>query len=98
MTPHPQSSWLPHGVPDDLDEHRRGTTNLAVILRVLGHRHRLRQRDQWTREQLQACQARALGQLRDHAYAHSPFYRRFHAGRTDRPLTGPVATGLASLV
>jgi phenylacetate-CoA ligase len=27
-----------------------------------------------------------LRQLRGHAYAHSPFYRRFHAGRTDHPL------------
>ena len=44
-------------------------------------------------QQLQAYQARALRQLRDHAYARSPFYRRFHAGRTDRPLTElPVLT------
>jgi phenylacetate-CoA ligase len=93
MSRHRQRTQPPHGVPDDLDEHRRGTSNLAVVLRVLGHRHRLRQRDQWTREQLQAHEARALGQLRDHAYAHSPFYRRFHAGRTDRPLTElPVLT------
>ena len=60
---------------------------------VLGRRHTLRQRDRWTPEQLQAHQARALRQLRDHAYAHSPFYQRFHAGRTDRPLTElPVLT------
>ena len=24
--------------------------------------------------------------LREHAYANSPFYRRFHKGREDRPL------------
>jgi phenylacetate-CoA ligase len=83
MTRHGQSTQPPHDVPD---EHRLGSSNLAVVLRVLGHRHRLRQRDRWTPQQLQAYQAQALRQLRDHAYAHSPFYRRFHAGRIDRPL------------
>ena len=37
---------------------------------------------------MQACQADALRQLCDHAYAHPPFFRRFHAGRIDRPLSG----------
>jgi phenylacetate-CoA ligase len=64
-----------------------------VVLRVLGRRHTLRQRDHWTREQLQAHQARALQLLRGYADAHSPFYRRFHAGRTDHPLRElPVLT------
>jgi phenylacetate-CoA ligase len=64
-----------------------------VVLRVLGRRHTLRQRDHWTPQQLQAHQARALRQLREHAYAHSPFYQQFHAGRTDRPLQElPVLT------
>jgi hypothetical protein len=40
-----------------------------VVLRVPGHRHRLRQREQWTHEQLRASQARALRQLREHADA-----------------------------
>jgi hypothetical protein len=40
-----------------------------VVLRVPGHRHRLRQREPWTHEQLQASQARALRQLRLHADA-----------------------------
>lgn len=54
---------------------------------------RLRQRDNWTREQLEAHQAEALARLRAHAYANSPFYQRFHAGLTDRPLTElPVLT------
>jgi phenylacetate-CoA ligase len=64
-----------------------------VVLRVLGRRHTLRQRDHWTREQLQAHQARALQQLREYVYAYSPFFRRFHAGRTDHPLRElPVLT------
>ena len=87
MSRHRQPTQPPHDVPDAHDEHRLGNRNLAVVLRVLGHRHRLRQRDRWTHQQLQAYQAQALRQLRDHAYAHSPFYRRFHAGRTDRPCT-----------
>jgi phenylacetate-coenzyme A ligase PaaK-like adenylate-forming protein len=49
--------------------------------------------DHWTREQLQAHQARALQQLREYVYAYSPFYRRFHAGHTDHPLRElPVLT------
>jgi hypothetical protein len=49
--------------------------------------------DHWTREQLQAHQARALQQLREYVYAYSPFFRRFHAGRTDHPLRElPVLT------
>ena len=86
MTQHPQPSWPLHGFLHGQDQPGPGSSNLAVVLRVLGRRHRLRQREQWTRDQLQAYQARALRQLRDHAYAHSPFYRRFHAGRIDRPL------------
>jgi phenylacetate-CoA ligase len=91
MTPHPQPTWPAHGLAQD--QHGPGSNNLAVVLRVLGHRHRLRQRDRWTPQQLQAYQARALRQLREHAYARSPFYRRFHAGRTVRPLRElPVLT------
>ena len=44
-------------------------------------------------QQLHAHRARELRQLREHAYAHSPFYQRFHIGRTDRPLQElPVLT------
>jgi phenylacetate-CoA ligase len=93
MTRRPQPTWPPRGLADAQDEHGLESSNLAVVLRVLDRRHRLRQRDQWIPEQLQAYQARALRQLREHAYAHSSFYRRFHAGRTDRPLQElPVLT------
>jgi hypothetical protein len=85
MTQHPQRTWPAHGFLHAQDQHGPGS-NLSVVLRVLGHRHTLRQLDRWTRERQQAYQARALRQLRGHAYAHSPFYRRFHAGRTDHPL------------
>src|SRR5918995_4052194 len=64
-----------------------------IILRVLALRHRLRQRDHWTRRQLKEHQRRALHRLREHAYARSPFYGRFHKGLADRPLDElPVLT------
>jgi hypothetical protein len=53
MTPHPQPTWPPHGFLDAQDRRGPGSTNLPVVLRVLGRRHRLRQRDQWTHQQLQ---------------------------------------------
>src|SRR5215212_9230461 len=58
-----------------------------IILKVLALRHRLRQRDHWTRHRLEEHQDRALHRLREHAYARSPFYGRFHRGFTDRPLS-----------
>jgi phenylacetate-CoA ligase len=64
-----------------------------IILKVLAQRHRLRQRDRWTRPQLEDHQGRALRLLREHAYSRSPFYRRFHKGFADRPLDElPVLT------
>jgi phenylacetate-coenzyme A ligase PaaK-like adenylate-forming protein len=49
--------------------------------------------DRWTREQLEDYQMRALQACREFAYAHSPFYQRFHKGLTDRPLQElPVLT------
>ncbi len=44
------------------------------------------QHDRWTRQQVEEYQARALHACREYAYAHSPFYQRFHRRLTDRPL------------
>ena len=64
-----------------------------IIFRVLALRHRLRQRDRWTRPRLEEHQGRALRLLREHAYARSPFYGRFYKGFTDRPLSElPILT------
>jgi phenylacetate-coenzyme A ligase PaaK-like adenylate-forming protein len=42
---------------------------------------------------MDVTQERALSELRRFAYAHSPFYSRFHAGKLDRPLQElPVLT------
>ncbi len=51
------------------------------------------QRESWTRQQLEEYQAQALQACRAYAYAHSPFYQRFHHGLMDRPLQElPVLT------
>ena len=72
-----------------------GTTarTTGLVLGVLARRHRLRCRDAWSRERLLDYQARELARLRRYAYTRSPFYRRFHAGGVDGPLsTLPVLT------
>ena len=68
----------------------RKHTNIKLsvprLVRLLFRRRALRQHDQWTRPKLLEHQTQSLKMLRDHAYAHSPFYRRFHAGLMDMPL------------
>jgi len=59
--------------------------DIQVVLSVLSEMRQFRQREHWTRQQLDAHQAHALRTLRDYAYAHSPFYQRFHQGLTDAP-------------
>src|SRR5215212_9669548 len=67
--------------------------SMQIILKVLALRHRLRQRDRWTPRLLEEHQDRALRLLREHAYARSPFYGRFHRGLTDRSLSElPILT------
>jgi phenylacetate-CoA ligase len=64
-----------------------------IVFRILALRHRLRQRDRWTRRPLEEHQGRALRLLREHAYARSPFYGRFHRGLADRSLSElPILT------
>lgn len=61
--------------------------NIRMVIQLLRALGTLRKREQWTREQLTAHQHEAVANLRAYAYAHSPFYQRFHKGLTDRPLT-----------
>jgi phenylacetate-coenzyme A ligase PaaK-like adenylate-forming protein len=64
-----------------------------LVLAVLAYRRRLRQRDHWSRPKLLAYQRKASARLRAHVYRRSPFYREFHAGLTDAPLSAlPVLT------
>jgi len=60
--------------------------DINMLLKTLRAIKQLRQHEAWTRSQLEAHQAQALRHLRDHAYAYSPFYQRFHRGLFDRPL------------
>lgn len=60
--------------------------NAQLLVRVLLHLQQLQRHDSWTRQQLEAYQAKSLQSLREYIYARSPFYRRFHQGLTARPL------------
>ncbi|MBX3063322.1 MAG: phenylacetate--CoA ligase family protein [Anaerolineae bacterium] len=56
---------------------------ITGLFRTLGQFH---QRENWTRQQLEAHQVASLQAIREYAYKHSPFYQRFHRGLTDSPL------------
>lgn len=67
--------------------------NIKILLKTLNAIAQLRQHEHWSRSQLGAHQAESLRRLREYAYAHSPFYQRFHKGLFDRPLNElPVLT------
>jgi putative adenylate-forming enzyme len=64
-----------------------------TIAGMLLELRRLRRQDCWNRAQIEEHQARSLQALREHTYAHSAFYRSFHASCADRPLQDlPVLT------
>lgn len=67
--------------------------NIGITWKVLRAAGDLAQHDQWARPQLESVQANELRRLREFAYARSPFYRKFHQGKMDRPLSDlPVLT------
>lgn len=67
--------------------------DIRLTLKVLQAVQQLRTHERWTRAEIEAHQKAALQELRDYAYAHSPFYQKFHRGLTDRPLSElPVLT------
>ena len=67
--------------------------NIRIMPGLLSTIRQLRKHENWTRSQLEASQADGLKQLRAYAYAHSPFYQKFHKGLMDRPLNElPVLT------
>jgi len=67
--------------------------DLRLLFRVLRALRRLRQRESWSRAELDAYQSTALGLLRQWAYARSPFYREFHRGLLHERLQSlPVLT------
>ena len=67
--------------------------NLGLLAGVLRARSALRAHELWSRDELNAYQARALRDLREFAVASSPFYRGFHAGLENAPLQAlPITT------
>jgi phenylacetate-CoA ligase len=60
--------------------------NIQIMLKLLHTLEELRKHERWSRQQLEAHQARALHDLRQYAYERSPFYQKFHKGLTGRPL------------
>lgn len=67
--------------------------DLQLLLKVMNILGEIRKHERWTRDQLEAYQAKKLSRLREFAYAHSPFYQRFHKGLFDSPLAElPVLT------
>lgn len=61
--------------------------DMQLMLNLLFSVYNLRKRDLWSRTQLETHQAAALRRLRDHAYANSRFYQKFHRGLTNAPLS-----------
>src|SRR6266540_730885 len=67
--------------------------NIGIMLKLLHTLEELHKHESWTRQQLEAHQAKALQELRQYAYERSPFYQKFHKGMTGRPLNElPVLT------
>jgi phenylacetate-CoA ligase len=61
-------------------------TSSRLLARVLWLRRRLRAREHWTEQRLCTHQQQATTELREFAYARSPFYRLFHRGLEGAPL------------
>jgi phenylacetate-coenzyme A ligase PaaK-like adenylate-forming protein len=67
--------------------------DMALAIRLLWRDTAARARERWTAERIAQYQAARLRRLRDFAVDRSPFYRAFHAGRSDAPLCElPVLT------
>lgn len=67
--------------------------DIRLLLQVFATVRSARRRAWWARPRLEVYQSEALDGLRQHIYAHSPFYKKFHHGLTDRPLQElPVLT------
>lgn len=70
--------------------------NLRLVLSVLAHRRRLRQRERWAPGAVATHRARALAELRAHATERSRFYKRLHRGLEGAPLEAlPIVTKAA---
>src|SRR5579885_1993557 len=67
-----------------------------VLLKMMRDLEQWREHECWSRSQMEYYQNDALRSQREYAYAHSPFYQRFHKGLLDAPLQElPVLTQAA---
>ncbi|MDX2137291.1 MAG: phenylacetate--CoA ligase family protein [Chloroflexota bacterium] len=67
--------------------------NIFTVLKLLSNLRSLRSHECWTRTQLESYQTQQIAQLRAFAYQHSSFYRQFHQGMFDKPLSElPILT------
>lgn len=67
--------------------------NTRLVVDVLRMLREQRHRERWNRSTLEGFQAKALAELRRFAYELSAFYRRFHRGLENKPLSDlPVLT------
>lgn len=67
--------------------------NLVTIIKLIFKVRALKKREKWSRGQIKQYQEQELKKLREYAYNHSPFYKKFHKGLENRPLNElPVLT------
>ena len=63
------------------------------ILKMLLSARKLHSHEKWNRDKIKHHQEKELKKLREYAYAHSPFYKKFHQGLENRPLNElPILT------
>jgi putative adenylate-forming enzyme len=72
--------------------------NIFLLAALLRERNRLRSHERWSRDELEAYQARKLAEVRAFAVARSPFYAEHHRGRADAPLHALPPVSKATLM
>ncbi len=66
---------------------------VILLIKALMKMREMRKRDSWTREHLLSFRNKQLEEIRKYAYTHSPFYKEFHKGLYDAPVSElPVLT------
>lgn len=61
--------------------------DIRILVGLLHTLEELRSHERWTRTELAEYQASSLKHLRNYVYAHSPFYKEFHRGLYDAPIS-----------
>ncbi len=70
--------------------------DLGMMIELVRNIRKMKSREKWDRRSLEAHQERALRLVRENAYANSPFYKSFHKGLLDAPLSDlPILTKAA---